>query len=266
MQEVFLNRKLNLKKYMLLAHFSSRYRDKASLREIDAHLWSIVNSTIISNDSKYLYVKNPKAACSTVAHAFYQWQYRKEYDGNIHTCGQILQGSQNTSLVVKALTNAQVFKFSFIRNPAERAASAYNNFFVDFKNREHVKHMPFMKRLGFEVSNNIAKNFDVFLDYLVKNFETDLNRVDPHFRPQFYNLRPDLISYDFLGRVESLDRDIKAVMDVIKVSGPALEQAPVGRKNVSRGGYSPTSYQVKKLEDIFSKDYELFEGFSKAHV
>jgi hypothetical protein len=259
MQNVWLHKKVYLKKYYILAPIIPRYQLKKSLRKLDPHLWSTVNNTILSNCSKYLFVKNSKAACSTVSHAFYQWQYRAAYDGNIHACRQLLQGSRHTPRVVSALTDSEVFKFSFVRNPTNRAVSAYNNFFVDFMNKHHLKHMPFMKKLGFSASNSDDRNFDIFLDYLANCSENDMDRIDPHFRPQFYNVRPDLISYDFLGRVESLDHDIKYIMEKLRERGVSLDLPAVARKNVSKGGYSPTESQVRKLEVLFSKDYDLFE-------
>lgn len=259
MQEVWLTKKVNLKKYNILAPIVPRYRCKKALSELEPHLWSIVNHTIISNNSQYLFVKNSKAACSSVSHAFYQWQYHVEYDGNIHQCRQLLQGSRHTALVVNAFKNPAIFKFSFVRNPTKRAISAYNNFFVDFRNRQHAKHLPFMQKLGFDVGNSGERNFDIFLNYLANSFELDLDRVDPHFRPQFYNVRPDLVSYDFLGRVENLESDLKSIMDTLRERGICLDLPNVERKNVSRGGYSPTENQIRKLEKLFSKDYDLFE-------
>ena len=259
MQNVWLQKKINLRKYYILAPIIPRYRLKKSLSKLDPHIWSTVNNSILSNDSKYLFVKNSKAACSTVSHAFYQWQYWAAYDGNIHVCRQLLQGSRHTPRVVSALTDSEVFKFSFIRNPTKRAVSAYNNFFVDFRNMQHLKHMPFMKKLGFSASNSDDCNFDIFLDYLANCSENNMDRIDPHFRPQFYNVRPDLISYDFLGRVESLDHDIKYIMEKLRERGVSLDLPEVARKNVSKGAYSPTESQVRKLEVLFSKDYDLFE-------
>ena len=114
MQNVWLQKKINLRKYYILAPIIPRYRLKKSLSKLDPHIWSTVNNSILSNDSKYLFVKNSKAACSTVSHAFYQWQYRAAYDGNIHECRQLLNGTRHSSRVVSALTDSEVFKFSFI--------------------------------------------------------------------------------------------------------------------------------------------------------
>lgn len=86
-----------------------------------------------------------------------------------------------------------------------------------------------------------------------------MDRIDPHFRPQFYNVRPDLLSYDFLGRVENLDRDMATITHRLKDRGVDLKMQPIERKNVSKGGYSPTASQIKRLEDLFCRDFELFE-------
>ena len=259
MKEVWLQKRVNFTKYYILAPIVPRYRSKRIIGKLDPSLWSTLNHTILSNNSKYLFVKNQKSACTTVSHAFYQWQYQAAYDGNIHQCRQLLIGHRNTAQVVNALIKPEVFKFSFVRNPTKRASSAYNNFFVDFKNPDHLKHMPFMKKLGFNETNSNDRNFDVFLDYLTKCFEQDTNRIDQHFRPQFYNVRPDLISYDFIGRVENLDSDIKSIMEKLRERGVFLNPPKATHKNLSKGGYSPTATQILKLESLFSKDYELFE-------
>ena len=60
-----------------------------------------------------------------------------------------------------------------------------------------------MKKLGFSASNSDDRNFDIFLDYLANCSENDMDQIDPHFRLQFYNVRPDLISYDFWGELRA---------------------------------------------------------------
>ncbi|WP_415183088.1 sulfotransferase family 2 domain-containing protein [Phaeovulum sp.] len=152
-----------------------------------------------------------------------------------------------------------VFKFSFVRNPTRRIVSAFNNFFVDFKNKQHRRHLPYIEKFGFNTSRDNEYNFDIFLNYLTRSFEGDMDRIDPHFRPQFYNVRPDLLSYDFLGRVENLDRDMATITHRLKDRGVDLKMQPIERKNVSKGGYSPTASQIKRLEDLFCRDFELFE-------
>jgi hypothetical protein len=257
MTDVWLHEKVHLAKYRLLAPVIPRYRSKKLIAKLDPSLWSVLNHTILSNDSKYLFVKNLKAACTSVSHAFYQWQYSSTFDGNIHKCKELLIGHRDTARVVSALSNPDVFKFSFIRHPVKRAVSAYNNFFVDFKNPDRLKHLPYMTRMGFDENSYAGRNFDIFLDYLDASFNSDINRVDQHFRPQFYNVRPDLIDYDFVGRVESLNEDMLNVVAQLRDRNVFLSAPSATHKNVSTGGYSPNLDQVRKLENLFSIDFDL---------
>jgi hypothetical protein len=70
-----------------------------------------------------IFCKNSKG--SLQYRVFYHWQYQTAYDGDIHECRQLLNGTRHSSRVVSALTDSEVFKFSFILYTAHFKTRAF---------------------------------------------------------------------------------------------------------------------------------------------
>jgi hypothetical protein len=88
--------------------------------------------------------------------------------------------------------------------------------------------------------------------------------MDPHWRPQYYQTLQDFINYDFIGRFESISKDIDSI--VRKIAGRR------GRKYITQSRVHKTNanslvenYYTKEIRDMvytkYKKDFDYF-GYS----
>ena len=146
------------------------------------------------------------------------------------------------------MRNYSFFKFTFVRNPVDRAYSAFK----------------FLKSGGFnETDNQWARQniaeFESF-DRFVDNWLNETNIWNGfHFRPQWHYVCDPYpsVKVDFVGRFESFDSDIAFVCDRLNVS-----QRVVGHENKTKGeltsSKSISSSSIKRLQEVYSRDFELF--------
>jgi hypothetical protein len=130
------------------------------------------------------------------------------------------------------------FKFSFVREPADRLVSCWkdkiiNQNFFEFDKPTHEK----------------LKDFDNFLSWLEG---LDIDTAEEHLRSQ--HMLIDHKNLDFLGRLETFDGDLKTLAE--KIGMPLKE---VHQKNTS--GKKPvelTENTLNRIKTIYKRDYELF--------
>lgn len=260
--DVFLVPEENHLKTNILAPFFSRYRNKKSLRSLDPKMQDLAKHAVLFPAGNTLYVKNSKAGCTSVSHNMYYWDHGAFYDGNIHRCRDLAQGPAWFSKIAQALQNPDVFKFTFVRSPIRRCISGYSNFFLDKTNRSHTFHLPYLQKMGFEGLQSEVDKFDCFLDYVAQTLRLNVDRMDPHFRPQVHNLRPHLVPYNFIGQVENLSNDLEHVANLIGQNH--TYQSRKAQQNKSSQSYSPQPYQYQRIKDLYQDDYVWFDqlGFS----
>lgn len=147
------------------------------------------------------------------------------------------------------------FKFTFVRNPFDRLASAYRHLILRhsvgtiYKNKGIYKNMPF--------------------DEFVKILENiPLKHLDIHFKPQytflekigdFQRIKPPKNNI-FIGRFENLQEDYNKVCEII---GLPKEILPCENSTGDKTDYSIYDKEItKKVIRIYEKDFDLF-GYSK---
>lgn len=236
--------------------FWSKHPD-AVLCRLPRAVWPIVYMAMVARDGRFVFVRNPKAGCTTVAHRAYVWLTGKALDGSIHwNWDALLHGYEHFAPVVAAMTSG-VPVFSFVRHPEQRACSAFTYLMEDRLNVAVDPHLPFIERLGYRPDGDRSRNFDVFLDYVTLSLATDAAWTDPHFRPQVLNLKVDLLRYSFIGRVERLEQDLRELEAMLGVSVPA-EVGGIGRRNRTETPYVPSQAQRRRIREIYAMDYEAF--------
>ena len=140
------------------------------------------------------------------------------------------------------------FKFAFVRNPWDRLVSAYE----------------FLAQGGFDAGDrrwavrNLSE-FDEFGDFVRGwlNHENIYSRV--HFVPQYIFLRGangDEPGVDFVGRVESFDRDFRHVCEVLGVDAQRRHDNVSSRRKNYREYYDEETKRM--VGRTYSKDIELF--------
>ncbi|WP_160151917.1 sulfotransferase family protein [Microbulbifer sp. ALW1] len=138
----------------------------------------------------------------------------------------------------------KLFKFTVVRNPYSRVLSAYLNKVVRFPERcGDISFAQFLQRLATE------------RDFLYSN---------AHWVPQADLMLIPAEEFDFIGKVESLDRDLAEIkqrirpdiQDEITSAGPP----PTGASKKLREYYSDDSL-VALVADIYRQDFTTF-GYS----
>jgi len=247
------------RKTRLLAPFLPRYRAKLAMERLSAPVARIVPETMLSNDGRYLYVKNSKAACTSVGNRFYCWQTGDYPAGNIHSQrDDVRQGIRYADAVVEALLSPDTFKFTFVRHPVARTVSAFTNFFVDKTNRARPKHARHISRFGLNDGKPVEENFEAFLDYVAHSMHVDPDLTDPHFRTQTRNIAYGHVDYDVIGRVETLEADLQRIGTHLEADCPASVTGAKPASNRSRSRFTPEPCHIARIEALYAQDFEAF--------
>jgi len=87
--------------------------------------------------------------------------------------------------------------------------------------------------------------------------------MDPHWRIQYYQTFQDHINYDFCGKLENFDQDIKTVFSKINKNYSKymlpIRLHSTEANNLLEQYYCPEL--IKKVQEKYAKDFEYF-GYS----
>ena len=170
---------------------------------------------------RFLYAPVPKSACSSLKAILYRLELLdqphlpaflpRDYAGLSfhlfmdHTYTLARREAEDARAI---LQSPDVFKFTFVRHPLDRIASAFQNKFVTERyNSEQWEHTkPVLKALLSENARPDldAITFEQFVSYLVRTPDANL---DKHWRSQHTFLAPGINFH--LGHVENFDADFR---------------------------------------------------------
>lgn len=251
------------------------------------HNWSFLNNkdflnylrynSYCSQQHKLLYIATPKVACTTI-----KWWFA-ELEGY----SQILRGIDDSGetdpdLVIHEvfhkvapnvtglppetlagpLASDSYFRFAVVRNPFKRIFSAWQSKLLL---REPYQVGPYTTCNFFhhliECADDIAAAFEGFLEHLVINEAPTY--CDAHWTPQVDLLRPDLINYSILAKIENTEELSQALTERIggHLPGPFASR----RTNESLIPYLPELVTQRSAEMIcllYAEDFETF-GYDK---
>lgn len=258
---VHLERPVASAKMKILAPFKKRYRDRVSISKFPIDVQILLVDTVQTDDGKLVFVKNSKAGCTTITKELYRYSKGHEYEGKIHRLkSDFRQGIEHHEENYKALFAPDTYKFAFVRDPQQRAISAFKDFFLQKRNPFSSQHREPIKAFGYDDNASTEKKFDIYLDYISASFETDMYRTDRHFRLQTLNIGHGIIDYDFIGRVESLSADMAQVFSA--VGSPDIIDTDVGiqaHNRTNKVDIELSKSQLDRLEKLYGPDYETFD-------
>jgi hypothetical protein len=211
-----------------------------------------------SEQYRYVYISNPKAACSTIKLFLSRCEEKdpKYFPKDLHRRKSLPFDfpQKIDDLKLNRLFNSDFFIFTFVRHPLKRVVSAYGDKIVSTENRRRKK-KEILKILGKDPDNiETPVSFDEFVSAIISQKP---NRLNPHWRPQFYNLFPNIVKYDYIGTVENINEGI----NIIKLK-LGLPDYPLNKQNEKSRfvNYHEvlTPRNRLKLAKLYAKDFKTF--------
>jgi hypothetical protein len=204
-------------------------------------------------DHGIVYVKNPKAACSTVL-LWLDHLHTGELDfdpANVHTEHRLPKVAELGRRTVEELLAGAGYRFTFVRHPLTRFASAYRDKLVNDAERRPM----IQAALGLPEDPDVPVSLEQFVSGVEQ--QDPLVEMDPHWRPQHVNLMHPVVTYDHVGRVETFSEDLATIT---KAAG--LPPVPFVHRNASAttrtSPFAGRPDLVQRVEAIYALDYELY--------
>ena len=161
------------------------------------------------------------------------------------------------------LTGRGTFRFCFVRNPFDRAISCFLNrinslgvapydkpYFLmgDYqRNTTKIRHWRKSTGINHDFSSPIT-----FYDFIHFICQQDPYEMDRHWMFQTDCLHPELIEYDFIGRVENFGADIQELLNYVGLNYPYTS---ITEKVNPSMNYNRKSYFNDELKSIFVEKY-----------
>lgn len=182
-----------------------------------------------SNKKKFIFIHIPKSAGTSIRSALGELE-----EGRRHLPWWVYYNSSYRKY-------NEYFKFSFVRNPYERAESAYKYLFSGGNNREDL-----------DVSK-VIQNYSSFYDFV----KFGLHEGEMKNHPFFWDQKDYLFDWrgrlkvDYLGRFESLQHDFDIICDCLGADRSKLEKINFGKPSV----FGACQKSRKLLYEIYKNDF-----------
>jgi hypothetical protein len=247
--------------YPLLAPFSERYNRKAVRAGTNISDTIVLDHMVTADFPKIVFTKNSKAACTSIVHAIYTLATGVEYEGRIHQETDVLyQGKDAWNTLLARREMAEYVTSTFVRNPINRLESAFRDFILEQRNPNLVYHKVALEQFGCFKNTNESESFEAFLTYVEASIEASPSRTDRHWRPQVDNIGLGWFDYDFIGKVENLQEDLRTLLAMAGVDNRAIDQVTPTRKNSSRSSNRIASEeQISRIRTLYAADFEAFD-------
>ncbi len=255
-------------KAMLLAPFSARYRRQFAQRHLPVAEQAFLRHSIMTGDRAFLFAKNSKAACTTLAQMLVEYATGRLLDDE-HAAHRPQEGlyygfdglhwRELHAAWHRLPEGGAPVRFSCVRHPVDRFVSCYRYFFEKGA-RPGRRHLAPMKARGFDPAGDRVRNMEVFADYVAEAIAEAPAICDPHFREQHRNIGHGLVELDVLGRLENFRPFLEELFET------AGRSAELGRlKSLQRvfnrsgsGTLSIPDHLRRRIRDIYERDFALF--------
>lgn len=230
-------------------------------------------STAAVGGRDFVYMKNHKAACTTILATLMAHQLARlgqpdeaRARASAHMPPRWLIRNGKRALTVpaarKALQDPARFKFTVVRDPVARTLSAYADKIAGNQGPKRA----LMKHLGRPADSDLS--LGAFLDILAQ--DPVARNIDRHWRSQRRETCYDQIAYDFVGDTATLDTAFQVILQ-------ACFGTPDGKVQDTRTlmGHSSNSAALraeltatdrKNLERAFAEDFDMYEQVRKTRA
>ncbi len=223
----------------------------------------LLYSVHIDPHKRFVYFANPKVGSTTTLATLQalcldepsrlEWPYNDIHDREKSPLLSLKQLSATE--VNEVMTDPDVFRFGFVRDPFHRLVSAYNDKIL--LNKKPKKTI--LKTLGHDPEDvEINISFELFIKAVTRQI---VQEMDFHWIPQNIQLMPGRINYSYIGKMESFDKDFKYILDSIFKIPDWLHSIP--QLVVLQDRYNVKLHELppKTQASIWNKyywDYEIF--------
>jgi len=219
-------------------------------------------NTYYSARGDYLYRAIPKCACTTVKNALIELEglpldpnptrrHNKKFNKFPGT--ETLTPEQERDLFAG---RTSTFKFTIVRDPYSRLASAFSDKIMSFYNGrrsdfwvEQIRTSAAAQGVG--LSDKIT--FDEFVRVVAGQGR---HEMDVHWRHQYFVARFDLIKFDFIGRTESVGVDFAYILERLKAPAAIMHRA-IEPHNVTGAGLAMWSTVSAESRRAFLKTFAI---------
>ena len=225
----------------------------------------------ISPEKKYIYVETPKVGCTKIKLLLYQLHHGQEYSlpqntlhDNFYRLSDLTRPvHMNAFRFDQAMRDYYVF--AFCRNPFNRVVSAYRDKIIEAGSKQESIDPEIALRDDALNRDRRMTHFgttDVisFGQFIRTICEMPKRSMDSHWRGQYEILRPDIIPYDFIGRLERFSEDLVQVFSC--GLGVGLDEKQVAKRENTTGEVSVRDYFDDELAALyhnkFIRDFEYF--------
>jgi len=161
---------------------------------------------------------------------------------------------------VEILTSNDWFRFAFVRNPYARLFSAYKQKVLDLTSPYIGFRAAIRQHAGYPTPPDGALGYVGFADF-VHYIATQPDELrDGHWKSQIGTLHLDVISYDFIGRVETFEQDFTQVLQRFQAP-PALLATLTERVNTTVKLPLAVAYNKALADSVYTLYRADFETF-----
>jgi len=203
---------------------------------------------------KFVYFRIPKAANSTVISTLHKSITGKEFSGRDEMEKWKTEGFNHPLELSKRISDETIssfFKFTFVRDPYSRWLSVYRDKICRLENIKFTKKL--RRKLGIGASEAIS--MDQFLCYL-ESFGGIYD--DPHWARQVDLVVLPANKLDFIGRVESIEKDLNFVQRQIFGKETELISYTRHATNAKSGLDELEDNIRKRIYRIYETDFDQF--------
>lgn len=215
----------------------------------------------------FVYVYVPKVACTNWKGILRHLMGHENYLDPVlahdkANGGLIYLNNRNDSQAI--LTNPDIQKFSFIRNPYTRVLSAYRNKIEPFNKGDsepgdrNFWHQIFS--LIRDETNSEDVNFLCFLTWL--KHSDSFHAKNEHWMPQHQILNPQSTKYDFIGRFENIGADSAKLLKLMNCDLSFPTQKDVKFPGTFAGKHMETYYDAptrELVQELYADDFHFFD-------
>lgn len=227
------------------AVFSIRRKPKYPYRE---------HGNIVLHDLKAVYFYIPKNGSSTIKFIC------KELLGNQQNPDQPYLHLHTYDYPFIPMEDLYKFRdyywFAFVRDPIDRLASCYKNKILDSPRTDQWYKRGIAR--GFANKGGAFYAGMSFTDFALAACDISDRDADKHFRSQHHSLPivDDSIDLDYLGRVETLEADLKAILKALDVEVRSIPHLLKTNKELPKENDLQANI-IDRIKSRYRRDYEL---------